>query len=128
MRRLASFLSVVLLLTLGCTAGRTGAESEPRSAELSPQDVEIEVRNDLTPRVSVTIRIVRGSGSPVTLGNVGPGRTRSLIFREQYFETTYVLIAETPNRTELRSRVFDLYASARVVWRLANNSLYFSER
>ena len=120
----ARILPVVALLLVACATGRTS----PASDEPTEQDVLVEVRNDLTPRTSVTIRIVSASGTRSVLGTVSPGRTTTLRFREPYFEATYRLVADPVDAEDIRSRTFELFPNSTVEWRLSNNTLRFAER
>lgn len=117
-------LPVALLLVAACAAG-----SRPAPAKnLTPAPVIVSVRNDLVPRTSITVRIVSASGTRTILGIVPPGATRELRFDEPFLESTYRLIADTVEGSEVSSRAFELFPQATVHWRLSNNTLDFTVR
>lgn len=88
----------------------------------------MEVENNLARRQSVTVRIESQSGGVTTLGTVGPGRTATLRFEEDYFESFYVLSARLDDGSEVVSREFSLLPNAVVRWRLSNNTISVGTR
>ena len=121
-------LPVVLSLVCAACAPGSGDRDEPTPEGLGEAVVLIEVRNDLTPTTPVTVRIVSESGTRSTLGTVSPGRTRTLRFDEPYFESAYMMVAETVDGNQLVSRRFELFPNSNVSWRLSNNRLDFDVR
>lgn len=117
-------LPVALLLVAACAAGRGSGGAAPESENV----IAITVRNNLTPRTLVTVRVFSRSGTRTFLGTVSPGQTKSFTFEESLFEPAYQLVAETQGGADVSSRLFELYPMAAVIWTLQTNVIELSSR
>jgi hypothetical protein len=117
-------LPVALLLFLACAAGRGSTGAAPESEHA----ITVTVRNNLTPRTLVTVRVFSRSGVRTFLGSVPPAQTKSFTFDEPMFEAAYQLVAETQGGADVTSRMFELYPMAAVVWTLQTNIIELSSR
>jgi hypothetical protein len=95
-----------------CATGRGKFRGEP---------VAVEVRNDLRPDQSVTVRVENGRGLRRVLGSVPAGQTRTLFFSETLLAGTFQLMAERPDGSRVTSSGFTLSPDALVVWHLQTN-------
>lgn len=116
----------LLLVTAACAAG--GASSSSDTAPESEHTVSVTVRNNLNPRTLVTVRLFARSGARTFIGSVPPGQTRSFTFDEPLFESGYQLVAEIQGGDDVRSRAFELYPSAAILWTLQTNVVELSSR
>jgi hypothetical protein len=108
-----------MVLFVACAAGSTGSDTEDLEQDVIP----VLVRNNLTPPTAITIRVLKPSGTRVVLGTVPPRTARTLRFKESFFESGYLLVAQTTEGTEVASRPFDLFPRSAVEWTLTTNSL-----
>lgn len=112
--------TVALPLLAACAAG--AAPDGP----MVGGNVGVEVRNDLVPARSLTVRLVSSRGRRVLLGSVAPGQTEVLHVREPNYNGSFRLIAEMSGGGEVASNVFSLEANGRLIWQVRANIVRFS--
>jgi len=109
----------VLPLLAACAAG--GAS---RSGRNPPRpEIQLEVRNNLVPARSVTIRAVSAVGSRSLLGAVSPGQTTVVEYEQPAFQGQYYFLAEVDGGATIRSTPVMLSDGTRLVWTLQTNAL-----
>jgi len=110
----------VLPLLAACAAG--GAPGSGRQQSRRPE-VQLEVRNNLVPARSVTVRAVSAIGSRSLLGAVSPGQTAVLDYEQPGFQGRYFFLAEVDGGATVRSTPVMLADGTRLVWTLQTNTL-----
>lgn len=111
-------LAVLPLLAACAAGGAPGSGKRPRQPE-----IRLEVRNNLVPARSVTIRAVSAVGSRALLGAVSPGQTTVLEYTQPGFQGQYHFLAEVDGGATIRSTPMILADGVRLVWTLQTNAL-----
>ncbi|HYW06277.1 MAG TPA: hypothetical protein VE913_04935 [Longimicrobium sp.] len=106
-----------LPLLAGC------ASTTNRGPAPTRMEVRVEVRNDLAPRHSATVRITSTTGSRSLLGAVSPGQTTVLSYQQPGFVGRYTLVAQVDGGPDVRSNTVVLRDGLRLVWALQANTL-----
>lgn len=110
-----ALLLVALPFLAGCAVWRGGRGGHPT------QQAQIEVENNLIPPAAITVRI-SGIGRSVLLGDVRPGATGILSYRDAVFRGQYNLEASaSAHGVHVTSPPFSLRAGDRIFWDVNNN-------
>ncbi len=107
-----------LLLTLAagaCASARGGAGAA------SAGSVTVDVRNNLTPPTSVSVRVVPENGVGTLLGSVGPSGTARFSFDPALATGRYRLVARTTAGTDIDSNPFTLGEGEVATWDMQAN-------
>jgi len=124
----SAILSCVVSVLPGCAGG---GSSEPVSGTPAPGEsnvIPISVNNNLSPRTSVTVRLIN-DGVIRILGGVGGGAERTFDVGSPGLTGQHRLSATgTGLDQEVLSQPFTLSANSTVGWTLAGNSLLVGER
>lgn len=110
-------LAVLLLIVAACAAGTR------KSGAGMGDEAFLEVRNDLVPGRSITVRAVSSSGARVLIGTLSPNQTRVLRFQQPNFAGSYRFVAELDGSGQIGSNPIALTPGDRIVWMLRNNLL-----
>lgn len=116
LRPLAFAITLVLtILTAGCF-GLFGSGGPEETATIT-------VLNDLAPSEAMTIELRKVGEDASTLGTVGGGAERTLVYRSSDLQGTHQLLARQPSGAAVVSREFTLFANAQVRWEMRTNSV-----
>lgn len=85
--------------------------------------MRVEVRNNLVPPRSVTVRVVSTAGGRGLLGAVSPGQTSVLDYEQPGFQGQYHFLAEVDGGRTIRSTSVLLGDGSTLIWTLQNNTL-----
>lgn len=109
-------------LFAGCAKPQTTVD-----ISMSPT-VEIEVLNNYSPPVQVTVFIVGSYGGRQVLGTVSTGRTQKFSYQPTTASDKFTLIAQAASGALITSNAFSLVNLQTVSWDMESNLIKFYEQ
>jgi len=102
------------------------SKKQPENVGMSPQ-VTLEVTNNFSPPVQVTVYIQSQSGGRRTLGTVSPSRTIQFPYSPTNASDRFTFIAQGTGGKQLMSNPFTLINVVTASWDMQSNLVRFTE-